>query len=290
MKALVIGGNRYFGKRLVESLIKDGHDVTVLNRGGQPLIPNSTHIKCDRTNAEELKIKTQGLKYDVIFDQVCMTAGDSITINEILIPKTPRYVMVSSQSVYGPHANLRETDYDPYHHQFTTHAKPMEDYAEAKRQAEAVLMQHKSSCVVSTVRLPFVLGLDDYTGRLKVNVEKIFKKEPLFFPNLNASFSVIHSKDAAECIQKLGMSNLSGPINFASAEPVKLLDLVHKIETLVGHKANLAEVGDDKNWSPYGLETDWYMNVEKAQSHKMACHPAWSWLEPLLFSNLQELK
>lgn len=290
MKALVIGGNRYFGKRLVENLVKEGHDVTILNRGGQPLIANTTHIQCDRTNKEELKNKTQGLAYDVIFDQVCMTAGDSIAINEILIPKTPRYVMVSSQSVYGPQENLKETDYDPYHHKFTTHAKPMEDYAEAKRQAEAVLMQHKSSCLVSTVRLPFVLGLDDYTGRLKFNIEKIFKQQPIHFPNLEARFSVIHSKDAAECIQKLGMVKVDGPINFASAEPVKLLDLVHKIEALTGNKAILTKEGDDKNWSPYGLESSWYMNVEKAQSYEMACHPTWSWLDPLLFSMLQEMK
>lgn len=290
MKALVIGGNRYFGKRLVENLVQEGHDVTVLNRGGKPMIPNTKHIQCDRTNAEELKNKTQGLTYDVIFDQVCMTAGDSIAINEILIPKTPRYIMISSQSVYGLKENLKETDCDPYHHQFTTHAKPLEDYAEAKRQAEAVLMQHKSSCLVSTVRLPFVLGLDDYTGRLKFNIEKIFKQEPIHFPNLNASFSVIHSKDAAECIQKLAMSRIDGPINFASAEPVKLLDLVHKIETLVGHKAVLSKEGDNKNWSPYGLESSWYMNVDKAKSNGMACHPTWSWLDPLLFSMLQELK
>lgn len=290
MNALVIGGNRYFGKRLVENLVKEGHDVTVLNRGGQPLIANTTHIKCDRTNAEELKKQTQGLNYDVIFDQVCMTASDSIAINEILIPKTPRYIMVSSQSVYGLQENLKETDYDPYHHQFTLHAKPMEDYAEAKRQAEAVLMQHKSSCLVSTVRLPFVLGLDDYTGRLKFNIEKIFKQQPIYFPNLEARFSVIHSQDAAECIQKLGMTKIDGPINFASAEPIKLLDLVHKIETLTGKKAILTKEGDDKNWSPYGLESSWYMNVEKAQSYGITCHPTWSWLDPLLFSILQEMK
>lgn len=290
MKALVIGGNRYFGKRLVENLVRDGHDVTVLNRGKLPLTANTTQINCDRTQSDELKAKTQGKSWDVIFDQVCMTAQDSIDINEILIPKTPRYVMVSSQSVYGPQANLKETDYDPYHHEFTTHAKPMEDYSEAKRQAEAVLMQHKSSSLVSTVRLPFVLGLDDYTGRLKFNIEKIYKQEPIHFPNIEASLSVIHSKDAAECIQKLGLSEITGPINFASAEPVKLLDLVHKIEVLTGNKAIMAKQGDDKNWSPYGLETSWYMNVDKAKSHGMACHPTWSWLDPLLFSMLQEIK
>jgi nucleoside-diphosphate-sugar epimerase len=290
MKALVIGGNRFFGKRLVENLVKDSHDVTVLNRGSQPLISGTKHISCDRTDSQQLKNKTQGLSYDVIFDQVCMTADDSLAINEILISKTPRYIMVSSQSVYGPQANLKETDYNPYQHPFTTHAKPQEDYAEAKRQAEAVLMQHKSSCLVSTVRLPFVLGLDDYTGRLKFHIKKIFKQEPIYFPNINALFSVIHAQDAAACIQKLGMSKVHGPINFASSEPVKLLDLVHKIETLTGHKAIFAKDGDDKNWSPYGVEASWYMNVEKAQSEGIACHPTWSWLDPLLYSIFQGIK
>lgn len=32
-RVLVIGGNRYFGKRLVSHLLERGDDVTLLNRG-----------------------------------------------------------------------------------------------------------------------------------------------------------------------------------------------------------------------------------------------------------------
>lgn len=32
-KILVFGGTRFFGKRLVESLLQAGHDVTIATRG-----------------------------------------------------------------------------------------------------------------------------------------------------------------------------------------------------------------------------------------------------------------
>ena len=34
MKILVIGGNRFVGKKLVTRLVNDSHKVTVLNRSG----------------------------------------------------------------------------------------------------------------------------------------------------------------------------------------------------------------------------------------------------------------
>lgn len=33
MKILVIGGTRYFGKRLVHKLVEDGHNLWVMSRG-----------------------------------------------------------------------------------------------------------------------------------------------------------------------------------------------------------------------------------------------------------------
>ena len=51
MKILVIGGNRFVGKKLVTKLLNQSHKVTVLNRSGSG--PNgSKKIKFDR-NIEE---------------------------------------------------------------------------------------------------------------------------------------------------------------------------------------------------------------------------------------------
>ena len=32
-KILVLGGTRFFGRKLVERLLKEGHDVTIMTRG-----------------------------------------------------------------------------------------------------------------------------------------------------------------------------------------------------------------------------------------------------------------
>ena len=36
MKILVLGGTRFFGKRAVEKLVDNGHEVTIATRGNTP--------------------------------------------------------------------------------------------------------------------------------------------------------------------------------------------------------------------------------------------------------------
>ena len=51
MKALVLGGSVFVGRRLVELLVAGGHDVTVLNRGRTATdLPDSVQrLTADRT-------------------------------------------------------------------------------------------------------------------------------------------------------------------------------------------------------------------------------------------------
>lgn len=73
MKILIIGGNRFFGKRLSKNLINKGHDVTLLNRGNfdDGLGGEVKRIKCDRNEDVELEEQLKNLSFDVVYDQVC---------------------------------------------------------------------------------------------------------------------------------------------------------------------------------------------------------------------------
>ena len=55
MKILVIGGNRFVGKKLVERLITESHKVTVLNRSGTGP-EGATKVKFDRNNKSDFNI------------------------------------------------------------------------------------------------------------------------------------------------------------------------------------------------------------------------------------------
>jgi uncharacterized protein YbjT (DUF2867 family) len=56
MKVLVIGGTLFIGKLLVEELLKDGQDVSILHRKSKHDFPRRVeNIQADRNNAEALR-------------------------------------------------------------------------------------------------------------------------------------------------------------------------------------------------------------------------------------------
>ena len=77
MKILVIGGNRFVGKKLVEKLLIDSHDVTIFNRGGTG--PNGAKIiECDRNSYDQLTERVNFSDFDCIVD-MCLYQKTQIT-------------------------------------------------------------------------------------------------------------------------------------------------------------------------------------------------------------------
>ena len=118
-----------------------------------------------------------------------------------------------------PKANLSENDFNPLKYQFTQEQILNADYAEGKRQLEASLSQHKTDVSMAFIRLPIVLGVDDYTRRLHWHIERIKNQEPLYFPNINAKMSFVDSEDAARNILEIGLGGHFGPINILLEGP-----------------------------------------------------------------------
>ncbi|WP_258041113.1 NAD-dependent epimerase/dehydratase family protein, partial [Lysinibacillus sphaericus] len=56
MKILVLGGTRFFGKKLVELCLENNHDVTILTRGqsGNPFGAQVQQLSVDRNDVEAL--------------------------------------------------------------------------------------------------------------------------------------------------------------------------------------------------------------------------------------------
>lgn len=62
---LVMGGNRYFGKRLIDRLIAAGDRVTVLNRGSAPPPAGAIHLLADRADEAALDSALGDRTFDV---------------------------------------------------------------------------------------------------------------------------------------------------------------------------------------------------------------------------------
>ena len=283
MRVLVIGGNRFVGLRLVYLLEKlEGCELHVLNRTGQ--VAHAREAIVHKGDRRHLAAAHLDADWDAVVDFAAFNAEDARQ-SLAFFRSVGRYVFISTASVYDLKGGLREERFDAK--AFSPDAAPTEaeklnPYQFGKRQAEAVFAREAKFPVLS-VRFPFILGPDDYTGRLEFHVERVREGRPIYFPNLDARTSMIHSEDAAltlyRAIPDLG---LEGALNVASPDAVSLRQMMEWIEKKEGKKALIMKKDTPEIYSPYGVEHDWWLNTERLQTSGYTLRPIRSWLPELI--------
>ena len=192
-------------------------------------------------------------------------ARDSKAACEIFKNKTKLYVFTSTQSVYGWGSDLKETDFDPYTYTYKNFVSQKENYGEAKRQAEATFCKY-ATFPVQIVRFPIVIGTDDYTGRFKFHVDSVREQRPIYFPNINATISMISSEDAARFLFKLLEVKNIEIVNCASSFKLVLRDFMEEIASQNNQKIRYTADSKSGTISSYGVEQDWIMSTQKLTS------------------------
>lgn len=266
MKILVLGGTRFFGKKLVNLLIEEGHDVTIATRGNvqHDFGDKVKQVKLDRKNPESLKQIVGEEHWDIVYDNICFSSNEAQAACDIFEGKIKKYVFTSTLSTLDQKlgANLSEGEFNPYDYEIQYGDVEDFSYGEGKRQAEAVFFQ-KAGFPVVAVRFPIVLGEDDYTRRLHFHIEKVANEKAIGFVNMDARMSYILSDDAAGFLKFAGFSNIEGPYNATSTGAFSMNELISLIEEATGKKAKITLVGDDESRSPFGVPKDWYMTPQK---------------------------
>ncbi len=142
MNVLVLGGTRFFGVHLVNSLLRKGHSATIATRGkakdnfGQKV----NRITIERMDPDSLS-KAIGNKYfDVVCDNLAYCSYDVKYLLDCL--KCGRYVMTSSASVYiHQHISTKESEFDSMAYPLNWCYREDYPYDEVKRQAECAVFQ-----------------------------------------------------------------------------------------------------------------------------------------------------
>lgn len=285
MRALILGGNRFFGKRLARLLLEAGDHVTLLNRGhADDGFGGAVHrLRADRKDPKALEAALGSSAWDVVFDQVCFDAVEAADACRLFKERAGRYVFTSTGSVYGFDKREWQTegDFNPFSYKFDRQVAAAVDYGEAKRQAEAVFFQSSQVPVVA-VRFPIVLGDDDYTGRLKFHVDHAREGRAVYFPNPNAEMTFIHSEDAARALFHFRTSPFEGPINAASQDPLRFTDLAKMIEKETGHPLLFAKGEAAGDPSPFGVKKSWMLCSEKLEAEGFLCRPLKDWLPEVI--------
>lgn len=261
-KVLVLGGTRFFGKRLVQKLIDKGYDVTIATRGltKDHFGLNIKRIKIDRSNPSALKeLSTQN--WDLVYDNICYSPNEAMEIISVLKGKVKKYIFTSSMSVYGEGLDHKEEDFDPSTYKIEFGNREDFSYAEGKRQAEAVFFQKANFPVVAT-RFPIVLGIDDYTNRLAFHINNIIEEKEIVASDLSWDMTFIDSDETASFLLWVGEEKIEGPINACSNGMITLEEIIHYCEESLQKKANIQKEGLNENRSPF----DGYLslNNEKA--------------------------
>ncbi|GHH99315.1 NAD-dependent epimerase/dehydratase family protein [Neobacillus kokaensis] len=281
---LVLGGSRFFGRKLVELLIADGHHVVMMTRGqsGNPFGDQVEHLIADRLNKEDLAKKVEGRTFDIVYDNICYSPNEALAFCEIFNGKIGKLVFTSTLSTYEADGNEKsEEDFDPYHYEIQMGDIADFTYGEGKRQAEAVFFKYAQFPVVA-VRFPIVMGEDDYTCRLHFHVGRIANGEPIGFLNMDAEMSYIQGGEAAQFLKWAGMTDVEGPYNATANGKISISNLIKLIEAVTGKSAKIALVGNDEIRSPYAIPFSWYMSNEKATNSGFQFTNLDDWLKPLI--------
>ncbi|WP_127548018.1 NAD-dependent epimerase/dehydratase family protein [Paenibacillus amylolyticus] len=287
-KILVIGGTRFFGKRLVEHwAAQENVEVTVVSRGNIafPFDSGVTHIILDRTNEASLRQAAELERWDVVYDHACYSAEAALAAVKVFEGRVERYILTSSLSVYeaGTQGDdgFHEEDFDPSTYPVQMVGDEVVSYQEGKKQAEAMLIQ-KATFPVVTVRFPIVLGMDDYTRRLHFHIEHVQQGLPIGLPNPKADIGFIQSSEATRFLAWLADAEINGPINAASSGTISLNELIGKIEVAVGKKSIIQSEAENEHSSPFGITSSWYMNTNKAAQAGFAFDSLEEWLPRLV--------
>ena len=220
MKVLVLGGTRFFGIHLVDELLKSNCDITIATRG---LTSDSFGNKVKRIildRHDELSIinSLSGKYFDVIYDNLAYCSNDI----EILLPHIHcgKYIVTSST-----------TDFDSITYPYINCKRNEVEYAEGKRLVEAAILQKFNDINYICVRFPFVIGKDDYTGRLIKYIKCYREKKNLYVNNIKNKMSFIDSKEAGKFLAFLkDVNDFKGCINAASDGVLSMYEILSILE------------------------------------------------------------
>ncbi|MET8097441.1 NAD-dependent epimerase/dehydratase family protein [Streptomyces sp. NPDC005236] len=283
----VIGGNRYFGKRLITRLIAAGDRVTVVNRGSSAPPAGTVHLIADRDDEKSLEEALGSRVFDVVVDQVCYTPRQAEIARRVFAGRTRRYVMTSTVEVYEYEDTADPVGEDAVDTRtVTVHTElPWNEaefleahYGEGKRQAEAVFAAGPAFPYVA-VRVAHVLGGDDdFTGRLEHYADRIRTREVIAVPAVNHPATYIHVEEIADFLFWAVGEDFTGPVNAASHGALTTRELCEAIGAHLPDGRTVLEAVEVGEVSPFSFRRSYGMDNSRAERLGFPFGDARAWL------------
>lgn len=201
MNVFIIGGSYFLGKTLID-LIKDEHQVTVLNRGSRPLnLPSVQEIVGDRHDKTVLSGITG--HFDAIIDFCAYKQGDIADLFDHLGATFDQYLFVSTCDVYerglgrflDEQAPLEYRDFGGEAGSYISGKVALEKELKAKALEKNVKE--------TSIRPAFVYGPNNYAPRESMYFYWLQKENAIIHPSdSTGEFQMVYAGDVAKCISK----------------------------------------------------------------------------------------
>lgn len=212
MRILVLGGTGLISTPTVTALLRDGHEVTVFNRGETPsrLGDDVEQVQGNRNDFDAFAAIAKEIAPDIVVDFLTFDSNTAVNSVEVFAPLDIKgYISCSAAAVYGRQHSIPATEDTPHH--------PMGEYARNKSEAEQVFMEalEQHGFPVTVLRPAQVYGpgqaLPSLWGYDACLVSRIRTDKPVIVPGDGfGAFDLVYADDVADAIA--GVVNTAGCI------------------------------------------------------------------------------
>lgn len=101
MNVLLIGGTGVLSSAVTAEALRQGIDVTMINRGNRVIPAGVEHIKADKNEYEKIRKALQGRYFDAVMDYLLCSEKETQRSVEFYTQFTKQYFYISSCAVYN---------------------------------------------------------------------------------------------------------------------------------------------------------------------------------------------
>lgn len=236
MKILITGGTAFVSKAVAMHFVRQGYDVTVLNRNNHPQIEGVSLIEADR---HDLKDKLEGKHFDAILD---ITAYDDEDITDLLNSGVSfeEYLLVSSSAVY-PETNAQPFKEDDQLGPNMYWGK----YGTDKIKAEKALLDLVKGAYI--LRPPYIYGPMDNVYREAFVFDCANQGRPFYLPKQGSQkLHFLYVFDLARIMETIIINKPEDRVlNVGNASSISIKDWVDLCYEATGNRAQFVEVNED---------------------------------------------
>ena len=266
MRVLVLGGNRYIGRHLVEALAAKGHDVTVLNSHSSTLPEGVRRLHGDRQQSGVLQDVLGPLRddFDAVFDNTSYQTSDVTPLVELFRGRVQHYVFTSSTAVY------LWSDIQPVTEESLVSddeaVNPSRGYGAGKVRCERLLRAEfeQSGFPATSLRVGHTLGPHSPLAREHDFFARLKAGRPILIPGDGMPFiHLVHVDDVASAMCAVIATDASAgqTYNVNGSQFSSIAAYMRTMAAVVGVEANLVYVPRDiaKTLRPPILHwAEWY--------------------------------